>query len=124
MNIRGLSINTLRKFKTVKSPIDLYDLTEDILKEWGFKPKTISNLLNAIENSKGVPFWRFLKSLAIPGMGTTLAKSLSEIYGRDILKRGTILHIPSGIYANIIDYLYKSENIINIESLLKIINPV
>ena len=124
MNLFGVSINTLRKMKGIKSPIDFYSLTETDLKDWGFQPKTISNILNSIEKSKGVPFWRFLKGLGIPGIGTTGAKSLSETYGRDLLKKGTLLHISSGLYANIIEYLHKPGNSENIEKLLDIIKPI
>jgi DNA ligase (NAD+) len=87
----------------IKDVSDLYYLTYDQLlglekvfeatndkkeKKLSFKEKTVTNILNGIEESKEVPFDRVLYALGIRYVGQTVAKKLAAHY-RDIevLKR-------------------------------------
>ena len=61
---------------------DLYALTADKLLELeNFKEKSVSNLLNAIENSKSNSLDRLVFGLGIRNIGQTSAKLLCEKFG-------------------------------------------
>ena len=89
MNIDGLGkkiVELLVKEKIISDIIDLYNIKkEELLKLEGFKEKKVNNLLNAIENSKGVECYRFINSLGIEHIGEVASKKLCEKFGVDFL---------------------------------------
>jgi DNA ligase (NAD+) len=65
----------------VKDPADVYWITEGQLAELpGFKEKSISNLLSAIEASKDRPLWRLLVAVNIPHVGSHVAQVLARAF--------------------------------------------
>lgn len=84
MDIDGLGekiVALLYKENKISSIIDIYNLKyEDLENLEGFKDKKISNLLNAIENSKYSPLYRFITSLGIEHIGEVAARKISENY--------------------------------------------
>jgi DNA ligase (NAD+) len=89
MNIDGLGnkiVELLVKEKLIQDVVDLYSLTIDkLLTLEGFKEKKAQNLINAIENSKGVECWRFINSLGIEHIGEVASKKLCEKFGVNFL---------------------------------------
>jgi DNA ligase (NAD+) len=85
LNIDGLGkkiVEALFVSGLVKSVIDLYDLTfEKLLTLEGFKEKKSQNLLDALQNSKGKEYWRFINSLGIEHIGEVASKTLSDEFG-------------------------------------------
>lgn len=84
LDIKGLSKATLEKlvdWEWVNSPVDIFHL-EDHAKEWAKKPgfgeKSVSNILEAVEESKDCSFEAFISSLGIPLIGRTVAKELAK----------------------------------------------
>lgn len=82
MNIDGLGdaiVNQLVENNLISSVSDLYTLKfEDLCEQTGFAPKSASNLLSAIENSKQMPLDRLVFGLGIRGIGSAAAKLLCE----------------------------------------------
>jgi DNA ligase (NAD+) len=65
----------------VKDPADVYWITEKQLAELpGFKEKSISNLLSAIQASKDRPLWRLLVAVNIPHVGSHVAQVLARAF--------------------------------------------
>src|SRR6185437_4401766 len=65
----------------VKTITDLYRLTkEQLLTLDGVADKKAQNLLDGIEASKGRGLGRLLASLAIPGVGETMAPLLAQVF--------------------------------------------
>ncbi len=89
MNIDGLGekiVQQLYDAGLVKDVEDLYHLTmEDLLKLEGFKEKKASNLLKAIEASKGRECWRFVNALGIEHIGEVASKKICETFGLDFI---------------------------------------
>ena len=83
MNIDGLgdeTIETLYQKDFIKHISDIYDLHQraDELKQLGrFGEKSISNMLDGIEQSKQMPFEKVLFGLGIRYVGATVAKKLA-----------------------------------------------
>lgn len=91
MNIDGLGeaiVKTLfEEGKIAKIP-DIYSLKKDDFQGLeGFKDKKISNLLNAIENSKNAPLYRFITSLGIEHIGEVAAKKIDESFGLEWIEK-------------------------------------
>ncbi len=62
-------------------PADIYSLTAEQLGELpGFKDRSISNLLSAIDSSRDRPLWRLLVALNIPHVGVTTAQMLARAF--------------------------------------------
>jgi DNA ligase (NAD+) len=76
----------------VKDPADIYSITREQLAQLqGFKEKSISNLLTAIEASKDRPIWRLLVALNIPHVGSHVAQVLSRaLPSMDLLKGASV----------------------------------
>jgi DNA ligase (NAD+) len=73
------TINQLYQLELVKSPADLYTLTQkDLVRLEGFKDLSINNLLNGIEKSKESPFEAVLFALGIRYVGKTVAEKLAN----------------------------------------------
>jgi DNA ligase (NAD+) len=84
MDIRGLGYSTLHKMlelELIKNGADLYSLSaEQIAQLPGFKDKSITNLLAAIEASKERPFEDVLFALGIRHVGEGVAALLIESF--------------------------------------------
>ena len=66
----------------IKDVSDIYTLAEEQLTELeGFGEISARNLLQSIERSKEVPFFRVLYALGIPGIGYVNARALAQQFG-------------------------------------------
>lgn len=85
MNIEGLGpqiVETLYQNGLINSISDIYKLTQsDIMSVDGFKEKSASNLLSAIEKSKSNGLERLICGLGIRNIGLASAKLLCERFG-------------------------------------------
>lgn len=86
LDIRGLSKATLEKLVEwgwINNIIDIFSLKEH-KNEWlnkpGFGEKSVSNILNAIEESKNCSFVSFISALGIPLIGKTVATELTKYF--------------------------------------------
>ena len=81
LDIEGLGAETARQLVDeglVAQPAQLYDLTVDQLTPLeGFATKSATNLIGAIQASRTPPLRRFIYSLGIPEVGTTVAATLA-----------------------------------------------
>ena len=86
LDVEGLGsklIEQLVAADRIKTPADLYGLTEDELAEMErMGPKSARNLLESIENSKDTTLSRFLYGLGIREVGEATANSLASHYGK------------------------------------------
>ena len=86
MNIEGLGKKIVELFyqkgllKDIEDIYKLKDKKEQILALEGFKEKKVNNLLEAIEKSRKVECWRFIKALGIEHIGEVAAKKICSIY--------------------------------------------
>lgn len=86
MDIKGLSKATLEKLINwgwVNKITDIYGLNK-YKKEWidkeGFGEKSVTNILQAIENSKICKLENFISALGIPLIGKTVAKEIVKYF--------------------------------------------
>ena len=85
LDIKGLSKATLQKLMDkgwLGNLIELFSLS-NFQSEWeampGFGPKSVSNILNAIEKARAeTELWRFISAIGIPLIGTTYAKEIAK----------------------------------------------
>lgn len=84
LDIRGLSKATLEKlidWEWVKNYVDIFKLSQ-YKSAWANKPgfgeKSVSNILNAIEESRSCGLDKFIAALGIPLIGTRAAKDLQK----------------------------------------------
>ena len=86
MNIDGLGDKILREFfalEWVKAPSDLFALDkyrEVLQTREGWGDKSVTKLLEALENAKRPAFERFIFALGIPQIGEVTAKKLARFY--------------------------------------------
>ncbi len=86
-DIEGLGEKSIQAFfddGLTHSPADLFDLrghADAILKKEGWKEKSLSNLLAAIEARRTIPLERFIYALGIRQIGEATAKLLARHYG-------------------------------------------
>jgi DNA ligase (NAD+) len=84
MDIEHLGYKTgilLMEMGWVNDPADVYSITAEQLAQLpGFKDKSISNLLGAIEQSKDRPLWRLLVAVNIPHVGWHVAQLLVRAF--------------------------------------------
>ena len=85
LDIKGLSKATLEKlidWGWIYGLVDIFKLA-DHKAEWiskpGFGEKSVSNILNAIEASRNVTLDKFISSLGIPLIGTSVAKQMAKM---------------------------------------------
>ena len=84
LDIKGLSKATLEKlidWEWVKSYVDIFKLNQyksDWVNKPGFGEKSVSNILNAIEESRKCGLDKFIAALGIPLIGTRAAKDLEK----------------------------------------------
>ena len=75
-------VRRLWELGLVRSMPDLYRLTKEQLLELdGFQEKSASNVIEAIDASKAVPFRRVLFGLNIPDVGWVTAQNLARHFG-------------------------------------------
>ena len=92
MDIEGLGKKIVELFyqkgllKDIEDIYTLKDKKEQILSLEGFKEKKVNNLLEAIENSKNIDCWRFIKALGIEHIGEVAAKKLCKTYKAKFLE--------------------------------------
>jgi DNA ligase (NAD+) len=82
MDIEGLGEENAQRFLReglIRSVADIYDLSaEAIAALEGFAEISARNLIDSIERSKEVPFFRVLYALGIPGIGYVNARALAQ----------------------------------------------
>ncbi|TLD82199.1 NAD-dependent DNA ligase LigA [Helicobacter sp. MIT 05-5293] len=130
LNIDGLGEkNVIQLFENhlIHNILDLYSLTyEDLIALEGWKEKRAKNLLNAIENTKGIELWRLVNALGIEHIGEGMSKKLTSVYGLDIfhLTHDEILAL-NGFGEEIANSLveFNRTNKSLIEKMLEILNP-
>lgn len=86
MDIEGLGeklVGRIVEAGLVKRPSDLYKLSEGDLLELGegIGEKTAAKLIEAIEKSRKNPLFKLITGLGIPGVGSKLARDLSNYFG-------------------------------------------
>ncbi len=84
LDIKGLSKATIEKlleWKWINNLSDIFKLEEHRM-EWGKKPgfgaKSVDNILKAIEASKTTTLEKFISSLGIPLIGSTVSKDICK----------------------------------------------
>ena len=130
MNIDGLGDRIIEDFYNlgyIRSFTDIYKLDskkEELMELEGFGEKSVTNLLEAIENSKDNSVERLLFALGIRQVGSKTAKMLSLHFGNlealmnaDFETLNNIKDIGGIIAKNIVDYFNNEENIKVIEEL-------
>ena len=86
LDIKGLSVATLEKlieWEWVNCIEDIFKLEKyrvDWIKKSGFGPKSVDNILNAIEDARNCELNAFISSLGIPLIGETASKELIKIF--------------------------------------------
>ncbi|MGC9322417.1 MAG: NAD-dependent DNA ligase LigA [Kosmotogaceae bacterium] len=86
MDIEGLGeklVEWIVEAGLVKRPSDLYKLSEDDLLDLGagIGEKTAGKLIEAIDKSRKNPLFKLITGLGIPGVGSKLARDLSNYFG-------------------------------------------
>lgn len=85
MDIEGMgpqTVRTLIERGFITDEADIFTLTrEPLLELEGFAEKKVDNLLESIERAKTRPLDRFLGSLGIDGVGSTVAALLADRFG-------------------------------------------
>ena len=130
MNIDGLGdrlMEDLYNFKFIKTIPDIYKLKEkkeSLTKLEGYGEKSVTNLLNAIEESKNNSLERLLFALGIKNVGKEKAKVLAKTYKTmDNLSKAQydeLVEIPDIgpiIAKNVVDYFSNSDNLNMLEEL-------
>lgn len=128
MNIDGLGVETIDQLveaNLLKNVADIYQLkSEQLLQLERMGEKTVSNLLEAIEKSKEVPFERLLFALGIRFVGDTTAKKLARHFGSYFkISQATLEElvqtpeVGDKIASSIFDFVHHEANIKMVEQL-------
>lgn len=128
MNIDGLGVETIDQLveaELLKNVADIYHLkSEKLLQLERMGEKTVSNLFEAIEKSKQVPFERVLFAIGIRFVGDTTAKKLARHFGSyQKISQATLEEliqtpeIGDKIATSIFDFVRELENIKMVEQL-------
>lgn len=86
LDIKGLSLATLEKLMdwnwiyNISDIYTLYTHRSEWIKKAGFGPKSVDNILQAIENSKTCTLESFIAALGIPLIGRNVAKELVKYF--------------------------------------------
>ncbi len=76
-------VKVLYEKKLISNILDIYKLKkENLVGIESFKDKKIDNLLNAIENSKGMKLSKFINSLGILHIGEVASMDIARIFGK------------------------------------------
>lgn len=130
MNIEGLSYSTItalyEKFN-IKHFSEIYELSaQELLMLEGFKMKKANNVISAIQNSKKVPFYRFINALGIGGVGVKTSKDLAgkfanfeELKNADMAKLLSVYNIGDAVASNIYEYFRNEYNLMQINKLFE-----
>ena len=90
MNIDGLGgeiVRQLVEHNIIGNIRDLYRIKKSSLVDIeGFQEKSIQNLLNSIENTRGTDCWRLMRSLGVAHIGEVASKTLCNTIGIDTLR--------------------------------------
>jgi DNA ligase (NAD+) len=103
----------------VQDPADVYSIArEQLARLPGFKERSISNLLTAIDGSKDRPIWRLLVALNIPHVGGTVAQiltrrfpSVAALKEATVEKLNEVEGIGPEIAASVNDWFHQDENL-------------
>jgi DNA ligase (NAD+) len=125
MGMGAETIQLLVEKELIREPSDLYRLTyDDLIALEGFKDKSVSNILEGIELSKGIPFERVLFALGIRHVGATVAKKLAKHFTSidalilaDKEKITEVEGMGDVIAEEMVDYLSKPEHVGMLERL-------
>jgi len=121
MDIRSLGGANVQKFYDLgllKDIPGIYHIDWDKVKGLGgFGDKSVSNLKQAIENSKQQPLNRVIYGLGIRFVGETTAKTLAnavghikELYDWDIEKLSTLEDVGPKVATSVVDFFSRKEN--------------
>jgi len=121
MDIRSLGTSNIQKFyeKGLLTDIpSIYHINWDKVQELGgFGEKSVSNLKQAIEQSKQQPLSRLIFGLGIRFVGETTAKTLAsavahinEYYEWDIEKLSALEDVGPKVATSVIDFFKRQEN--------------
>lgn len=142
MDIKGLSEATIQKFIDLgylKTYSDIYTVCNtyknDICSMSGFGEKVVSNLIDAVEASKNTTLDRVLTALNIEGVGTNVAKVISDHFSGDVekledsIREGTLYSKLSFIHGlgdylatNFSEYFNDKDNLSEFNNLLSYLN--
>lgn len=111
----------------IKSPADLYSLTEgDVMKLEGFKETSTRNLLKGINESKKVDFENVLFAIGIRYVGKTVAEKLARHFKNiDAIINATydeliaVPEIGERIAQSVLSFFSDKDNLLEIERLKK-----
>lgn len=84
LDIKGLSEATLQKLmdwgwlNNYQELFNLANFRDEWITKAGFGPKSVDNILNAIENAKNCELWQFISALSIPLIGVTFSKEIAK----------------------------------------------
>lgn len=139
MNIESLGGEKMRYLLEAKKVTDfysLYTLTKDQIigtyqidseHKLSIQEKGALNIINAIENSKQVPFERVLFALGIRYIGEVTAKALAKYFKNiDSLANATlealqdVQDVGSTVAKSVFEYLHNQENLQEIEKLKQV----
>ena len=110
--------------------IDIFNLNkyrEEWIKKSGFGPKSVDNILNAIQASKNIDLVNFIVSLGIPLVGTTVTKIIAkhentyENFKKDVIDNNFHFSTLDGIGLEI-DNSIKTFDYSEADEIYKIIN--
>ncbi len=129
-NIEGLSEKTVGQIYdklNLRKMSDIFKLKEeDLLKLDNFKEKKTKNIINSIENSKNIDFYRFLFALGIGEVGVKTAKDLANnfknldnLIGAEKEDIIAIEDIGEVIADNIYNFFRDKDNLDEIKSLFE-----
>lgn len=134
MDIEGLGekfIQRMCRAELLKSPVDLYKITENDLYSLGsgIAEKTVKNYMKEIEKSKSMPLHNLLTGLGIPGVGSKTArdiairfKTLQQVETATMNDLTDITGIGYEIAKNIVDFFSNTQVLKEIEEIKKFVN--
>ncbi|WP_419774900.1 NAD-dependent DNA ligase LigA [Halarcobacter sp.] len=130
MNIDGLGnkiVELLVNEKKIYDILDLYSLKyEDLQDLEGFKEKRISNLLNAINKTKGTELHRVINALGIEHIGEVASKQICLEFGLEVINIDfdsliALDGIGEQMAKSFIDFMRVNHDLVT--KLIEIINP-
>ncbi len=130
MNIDGLGnkiVELLVNEKKIYDILDLYSLKyEDLQDLEGFKEKRISNLLNAINKTKGTELHRVINALGIEHIGEVASKQICLEFGLEVINIDldsliALDGIGEQMAKSFVDFMRVNHDLVT--KLIEIINP-